>query len=600
MRMRSGAHHYSDPDLLAYADGALSARAGSRIQQHLLDCWECRGRLTELERQAHDAARQLAESGVPPADRIAFAKQRLQQRMTLIEDALAQQGTAEPWRPLRGWWFRILAPAAAAACLIWAVVMLRDRPAQRPALDARSVLRSVEAGEAAQFATGTARHEKLRLRVRYSGPRQRTSSSVVEAWSDPRQKRFAVTLTADGGDVQAGDWHNGDRGLSLRDGYVRAVSSSSGCGNLGMAECLANGFRSERLERAYLDWLAAQQWRPVAWSRELSRFAGADGTSLTVERIANGNGRSYRLRARRQDQSVTSEILFDVDDGMRPRVQRIRFGSGNAAAEFELTLISRESVDAARLSPAVFEPPLPEQSRQLNATPRLPDPPVPADGLPTLTDDTLLQVHYLLHRNGSCVRDRIEAGRGSDGRLRLRGFIDSAERGQALLSALAGLPGVGGDIELLVAPAEAPAEAAGVRRSGDLIFYEGLALAKLAEAYPDDRVARLSHDSVRLLELMVRQHNERLRVLAADLSTVIAPAAPPLSGTASDATWQERCFALFRAASQLDDLLEQYEGDKAATAATARDAGSLVGFLNLRTRDMAAFTAGHFTDSTRP
>jgi hypothetical protein len=600
MRMRSGAHHYSDPDLLAYADGAVSARAGSRIQQHLLDCWECRGRLTELEKQAHDIARHLAESGVPPADRIAFAKQRLQHRMTLVEDALARQGTAQPWRPVRGWWFRVMAPVAAAACLIGAVAILRDRPAQRPALDARSVLRTVEAGEAAQFAAPTARHEKLRLRVRYSGPRQRTTSSVVETWSDPRQRRFAVTLTADGGDVQAGDWHNGDRGVSLRDGNVRAVSSSSGCGDSGLAECLANGFRSERLERAYLDWLAAQQWRPVAWSRELSRFAGADGTSLTVERMPDGNGRSYRLRARRQAQSVISEISFDVDDGMRPRVQRIRFGSGNAAAEFELTLISRESVDAARLSPAVFEPPLSEQSRQLEAPPRGPGPAVPPDDLPVLTEDTLLQVHYLLHRNGSCVRDRIEAGRGSDGRLRLRGFIDSAERRQALLSALAELPGTAGDIDLLVAPAEAAAEAAGVRRTGDLIFFEGLALAKLAETYPDDRVARLSPDSLRLLELMVRQHNERLRLLTADLSAIIAPAAPPPSGVASEATWQERCFALFREASRLDDILEAYDGSRAASAAAASEAGSLVGSLNLRTRDMAAFTAGHFTDKARP
>lgn len=57
--------HYDDASLLAYLDRELRFFDKIRVNRHLGRCWDCRARLTELERQAHAAAQILKQTNFP-------------------------------------------------------------------------------------------------------------------------------------------------------------------------------------------------------------------------------------------------------------------------------------------------------------------------------------------------------------------------------------------------------------------------------------------------------------------------------------------------------------------------------------------------------
>lgn len=74
MWKRNQRNHCSDDVLLAHADGELSANEESWTAAHLLECWECRGRLEELDGTARTLARLAAEDRFGGPDRAAAAK----------------------------------------------------------------------------------------------------------------------------------------------------------------------------------------------------------------------------------------------------------------------------------------------------------------------------------------------------------------------------------------------------------------------------------------------------------------------------------------------------------------------------------------------
>jgi hypothetical protein len=72
--------HISDEDLLSALDGELSPTRLAEIRRHLVNCWPCRARSTELERAIHAFITTYRDEGTPLPPRVgsrALLKARL-------------------------------------------------------------------------------------------------------------------------------------------------------------------------------------------------------------------------------------------------------------------------------------------------------------------------------------------------------------------------------------------------------------------------------------------------------------------------------------------------------------------------------------------
>jgi hypothetical protein len=86
--------HPTEEELLLLVDGELSTRRASRIRAHLSACWDCRGRMAEIEQAITDFVRihrQSIDPTLPPA-----AASRARLRYQVAELALRPQ--PESWR----------------------------------------------------------------------------------------------------------------------------------------------------------------------------------------------------------------------------------------------------------------------------------------------------------------------------------------------------------------------------------------------------------------------------------------------------------------------------------------------------------------------
>jgi hypothetical protein len=69
--MKPPAFHLTDEELLQSADGELSAKAASRVQSHMAECWSCRSRMRTIEESVAEFTRAHHESldpRVPPPE----------------------------------------------------------------------------------------------------------------------------------------------------------------------------------------------------------------------------------------------------------------------------------------------------------------------------------------------------------------------------------------------------------------------------------------------------------------------------------------------------------------------------------------------------
>jgi len=89
-------HHSSDEELLRLADGELSSQQASEVHAHLEACWNCRGRLQEIQTAITGLARAHHAELDPQLPPIAGPRALLQARLT-------EFATAAPTR----WWDRV-------------------------------------------------------------------------------------------------------------------------------------------------------------------------------------------------------------------------------------------------------------------------------------------------------------------------------------------------------------------------------------------------------------------------------------------------------------------------------------------------------------
>lgn len=116
------AEHCSDERLLAYFDGELGAPTRWRTARHLRVCWQCRGRLEELARQAAMLARAAR------AERLETRAAAMEARQRFLQ-AVERMHTGMPVSVRPGRWWKLPAAVALGALAMAAGIGVWHRTA---------------------------------------------------------------------------------------------------------------------------------------------------------------------------------------------------------------------------------------------------------------------------------------------------------------------------------------------------------------------------------------------------------------------------------------------------------------------------------------
>ncbi len=501
---RQGAGHLCWEDLLLHLDGELTDAESRRAAEHILSCWQCRA---EAQKITHTITRYVeCRAGAarlnPPPDNWARFDGRL--RAAAAEPAVRRRDWSRIFRlplPLR---FSAAAAAIAAILLIW------FRVGSPPPVSATEVLERAQSAETT-FPGGTAEpvvYRRLRL-SRCAG--RNTRSTQLEAYSDlraGRERRFGgEELWPDLKGVLATNHLQGSRLLSAS---------------------------------AYHTW----RGHLTAKRDEVTPGKLADGSDVLSIRTVS-------LGAAPVDAIVEAGLVVRTRD-WHPVKQSMRVRRTAAIYEFELSELSLHLTDRSALDSDIFG----EPAKRPIPNP-LPPPPVPVRAVPSPAPESLLdpeQTEVLatlaLHRAAACLGEPVQIVRSESG-ITVRGLVESAQRKQALVATLASVPDLRVELETAdeaaaetpVSPAPLPLRPLSLRNgvipiekqlSGNLSSQELTALAnrlvslsgewvahawavyRLREAWPEDKMARLSVASRWLLESMLREHvfalDERVRL----------------------------------------------------------------------------------------
>src|ERR1035437_625273 len=175
--------HCSDELLLGHLDGELWFRRGAMVRIHLKACWECRGRLMELEEQAQAVVKALADPQFPGAERIDEARYKFlvweQQFERDFDHGLRLSLLASSSLRIR---------AAMAFSLVIAGICLFS---QLHNLGAAEMLAATRKFEREFYQTPLPLHQSLRVAVSEITPVPRRHTGSIEVWAEPGGSRFA-------------------------------------------------------------------------------------------------------------------------------------------------------------------------------------------------------------------------------------------------------------------------------------------------------------------------------------------------------------------------------------------------------------------------
>jgi anti-sigma factor RsiW len=569
--------HCSDDALLAYLDGELSGYARIRTGAHLRRCWECRAHLTELEQQAETLARMARNPRGGQADRTAAARDAFLAWRQGYEKKLTTSPAPTRRAPLARW---SLAAAGVCALLAAAAVFLpRPRAPQPSQPAAADILRGVTTFQNELRRQPGAVHQVLRVEVVQTRPAPRQSKGRVEIWSDSAGGRYASRWIDEGRTLKYAVWRQKGRPPVV---YGAASEAAAGA----LIDPRTDNLTVEGLERAFFDWLRAQDWQAApGWSEVVAR----DGAAMRVERLGDGG---FRIHVSRTGKAIRADFVIDVEAGtFRPRLQVMRFENDGRALEVRVASDRLEVVPMARVDGAVFEPdrsrlPLPPSAPPLDE--RLPAPTVPPAPGPAVADDLEAEVFYAIHRVRACVGDNVQVSTGPGGEVRVRAMVQNAERRAELAEALQQAAGSRLRAEILVVGYRRPGPertnpllpVSGVRMV-DGLYREALALVRLSERFSPDKTGKLKPAQRRLVDLMVRDHVAALRSGSRTTRAEVEPLLVSLAGAAADApavapaaNWAVAAVGIFHALDQADTLIDAPPG-AARRPAAARLLGAL-------------------------
>ncbi len=416
--------HCSDESLISHLDGELPFYRRGIVRRHLETCWQCRLRLSEIEKQVLETARAMERDAFPAPERVAAARLRFLGR----SDAIAEEIFRARPRPAAT--RQVLAWVTAGIAVLGSFAAWRLTRKEAPPVTAQAAIRNIET--AVEASSRAPAHQRFRVVIRQLRPEQTGRESVLELWSEPDQGRFTTRLSDSGGTLRHAVFQPspGRQFVYNAARAAEAVTITRRQASESWNEILfRDGLTLEDLEAGLLTWLENRPWRPVSLSSGAALMAGAGGGVLNVEAIPSG----LRLRASRTAGGITVEFVLEVDARTYdPKLQFIRYESADRL--LELRLYS----EPAGIAAASFEPPrlLSKAPAPLRAfpTPRL---------HPAAPDAFFfeLEVYQALHRVRACLGETIEVAPGTGDALEVRGAVASPERKEQVVAALAPLGG---------------------------------------------------------------------------------------------------------------------------------------------------------------
>ena len=293
---RSFRKHCSDELLVAHLDGELSLRRGAMVRSHLRACWECRGRLAELEEQAQAVVKALADPQFPGADRIGDAMYRFH----LWEQRFERDFHPEPR-------LSFAAPSSLrirAATVFSVIVVGICLFLQLHDLSAAEALAATRNFEEEFYRKPLPLHQSLRVAVSQITPRPSRHSGAVEVWAEPGGSRFASRWRDDSGVLQYALWKPDEQRewvFNPRFAPDLVLSPEKQIAETSLADISDQGIELEQIEAGFARWLRSRRWRPIDFATELSRFLDGDSGLLRAERVLSVKGEPMiRLSARRE------------------------------------------------------------------------------------------------------------------------------------------------------------------------------------------------------------------------------------------------------------------------------------------------------------
>lgn len=547
--------HCSDELLLAALDGELSGQARQKVASHLGACWTCRARQAELESQVHRLTRAAAGSLYPGADWSPRAARRFRDAAAKLES-----GTAKAPRGVRfPRWAGAAVATAAAVALLFAVPawqQMRSRTQARAGLE--QLVRTEH--EVKQGAV----HQVVRVELRQVKPDGEKRQRRLEVWSDPQSRRHAMHWS-EGGELKQAAWRSDGQDEGVTEGLSGGETPSG-----GLADVVGSQWTAEEAEGEFLAWLAGRVWEPVMLSEDFRLFVAGSGTTLIAERRPGG---VVRLTATRQAAQVVTEWAVEVDARTnRPRLQWIRWERPDAAMELRFVTEFEARVKPGVLRPAVFTSPFgPARPPQPPPLAPQPDsmPPAVMARLPVDLTAAGIRAEYALRRlpedwvaalevefepqavvvrgvtATAAMRTGISQGLEAIEHVRLdvRSVEEAAiaatavevpplavesnkDRPYPLEEELAKRLEVPGDRE---ATARRVAEfGRAAARLSSRVLAEAWALRRLAERYPEERVALVPRETRWLLDELRESRLRALNQARVELRDLVAPVLSPL------------------------------------------------------------------------
>ncbi len=486
--------HCSDDVLIAHADGELASDEESRVAAHLKQCWECRGRLGELEDTAQKLALLTAEIPFGGAARAAARKAKF-----LAWRSEFEHKRASAFRSLRPFAALSIPKLAAASAVAMAIVALWfGREPAKPRFFDTWV-------KAQRYEKALSRTDAVLLQVadvEIVAAERRGHAGRLEVWSDRRGGRYASRWTDKTGELRYAVWQSSP-GQAWR--YDRSVeqralpATDDQSQEVSLVEVDAG--RVAELEDAVLDRVRKRAWHPLELTEDFARFAATGGCTLDVQRASAADGKHViRLTARKTSPRASVEFVLELDrDSFRPRLEQASYRVGDRQFLVRLAMAQSEQIPQARIEPVVFAPEptlfVASLTRTPASSPLLLRPPEPLTMEGPHSAAAELEGMFAEHLSGICsaVSAAAPPSGGSSG-----GDNVVQKRLQQRITDMAS-PRTLDDVTQ---------EAVAVTASG---LHEAAEIRRLTEWATPEKTAGLDAHSWRLLNRMILDHVARLR-----------------------------------------------------------------------------------------
>jgi hypothetical protein len=562
------ATHPSEEDLLSYLDRQLPARRTERIRKHLEGCWRCRAQHEEFENSIAGIVKNLnsllEDSTVfPPPSQTKFEERlrRLARQTELHPSFLGLFASVS-----RTWSHNWLSMRLVLGLLTGVVILLFFLPfGSSPPISAKELLRRTEVAERTriQGVTEPVIYQKLQVRRRDDALNQIETVSW-ETWNDLKNSRFRQRVQ----DAKREQLVNASGSAGAEGGSTGepALDSSRVPRVLQELEAILrdNGISHHNplAPANYASWQKSVRHR----SEKVQETLLPDGQkALTLKTAATGPFEMNDI--------VEAELVVRTSD-WHPVTQRLEVQGERGVRDYELREMDFAVLASSTLTDSFFREITPAPTFVASIPAASERPPTSAE---TLASE--IEAQFALHRVGACVGRPISVVTTESGQIEVRGIVETQARQSELTYALRGIPWVTVRVQTTQEqpfeppkPAQEPQAAipepgtavlgvegtlaspgrlalqdlleqhfrrAGAQTAGvdlqiaalsheasslsEAALEEVWALRRLAEWAPSAGRAELRFASRRLLEAMVRDHENALRSQAGQLRTLLQP-----------------------------------------------------------------------------